>query len=231
VRALDAQLQVIRNDLHDSGKHPDTSLWVPVEAEINKVMVYAPTTNGRKVREALHKGRAAAGRGDTRAAESQLDLIAESMQYGLGMVPLNQVRTDLNAALRSATEQPEPDWDGALDAVQDALATFHWYTQEPAYGLLAAYHDLMQAYKLARGMRARPEQWRQASEYLDRARQMLERTPGGWGVAGLTRDSMYKVELHRSDAVSAVKYALNALQSEIQHQRRRAADRYRKSVS
>jgi len=58
----------------------------------------------------------------------------------------------------------------------------------------------------------------------------LERTPGGWGVAGLTRDSMYKVELHSSDAVSAVKYALNALQAEIQHQRRQAEDGYRKSI-
>jgi hypothetical protein len=42
---------------------------------------------------------------------------------------------------------------------------------------------------------------------------------------------MYKVELHSSDAVSAVKYALNALQAEIQHQRRQAEDRYRKSIS
>jgi len=231
VMALDAQLQAIRNDLHDTGKQPDTTLWVPVEAEIDKVTAHAPSATGRKIREALHKGRTAAGQGDTRAAEDQLDVIAASMQYSLGIFPLNQVRTDLSAALRSATERPGPDWDGALDAVQDALATFRWYTQEPAYGLLAAHHDLMQAYALARGMHARPEQWRQASEYLDRARHILEATPGGWALARLTRDSMYKVELHSSDAVSAVKYALNALQAEIQRQRRQAEDGYRRSIS
>jgi hypothetical protein len=230
VLALDAQMQAIRNDLHDTGKQPDTSLWVPVEAQIDKVMAYAPAATGSRVREALHKGRTAAGQGDARAAESQLDAIAASMQYSLGIFPINQVRTDLSAALRSATERPEPDWDGALDAVQDALATFRWYTEEPTYGLLAAHHDLMRAYALARGMRARPEQWRQTSEYLDRARRILQATPGGWGLARLTRDSMYKVELHSSDAVSAVKYALNALQAEIQHQRRQAEDGYRKPI-
>jgi len=231
VMALDAQLQAIRNDLHDTGKQPDTGLWVPAEAEINKVMAYAPAATGSKVREALHRGRAAAGHGDARAAESQLDLIAASMQYNLGIFPLNQVRTDLSAALKSTAVRPEPDWDGALDAVQDALATFRWYTKEPAYGLLAADHDLMRAYALARGMRGRPEQWRQASAYLNRAWHVLEDTPGGWSLARLSRDAMYKVELHSSDAVSAVRYALNALRAEIQHQRRQAEDAHRKPMS
>lgn len=231
VMALDAQLQTIRTDLHDTSKQPDTSLWVPAEAEINKVMVYAPAATGSKVREALHRGRAAAGQGDARAAESQLDLIAASMQYSLGIFPLNQVRTDLNAALKSTAVRPGPDWDGALDAVQDALATFRWYTEEPAYGLLAAHHDLMRAYALTRDMRARPEQWRQASAYLNRAWQVLEDTPGGWSFARLSRDAMYKVERHSSDAISAVRYVLNALHAEIQHQRRQAEDAHRKPMS
>lgn len=52
-----------------------------------------------------------------------------------------------------------------------------------------------------------------------------------WVIARLTRDAMYEVELHSSDAVSAVRYALNALRAEIQHQRRQAEDGHRKSVS
>jgi len=230
VMALDAQLQVIRHDLQDAGKQPDASLWVAVEAEINRVLVYAPVDTGNRVREAVHNGRLAASRGDALGAKNQLDLVADSMQYSLGMFPLNQVRTDLTAALRAATQRPAPDWDGALDAVQDALATFHWYTQKPAYDLLAAQHDLMKGYTLARGMYADPEKWRQAREYLLRAQHRLERTPGGWSLAELTRDAIYEIELHRSDAVSATRYVFNALQSEIQQQRRQAERRYRRSI-
>jgi YfdX protein len=231
VMALDAQLQVIRNDLHDTAKHPDESLWVPVDAEISRVLVYAPDEVGNRVREALRTGRSAAGQGDTETAEGQLNVVASSMQYSLGMFPLNKVRTDLNAALTSATELPGPDWNGALDAVQDALATFHWYTQRPAFDLLAAYDDVLSAYNLARGMYAHPEQWRRVSEYLRRAQHRLEVTPDGWGLARLAGESIYRVELQRNDAGSSIKYLLNALQSHIQQQRQQARDRYRKSAA
>jgi hypothetical protein len=231
VMALDAQLQVIRNDLHDTGKQPDDSLWVPVEAEINRVLVYAPDDVGNRVRQALRNGRSAARRGDVETARGQLDMVASSMQYSLAMFPLNKVRSDLDAALTAASRLPKPDWSGALDAVQDALATFHWYTQRPAFGLLAAYHDVLSAYDLARGLYAHPERWRRVSEFLRRAQRSLEITPNEWGLARLARKSSYRVELHRNDAGSSIKYLLNALESQIQEQRGNAEARYRKSVS
>ncbi len=180
VMALNAQLQVIRNDLHDWSKQPDAGLWVPVEAEMSKVLVYAPDELGSRTTEAMRKGRTAAANGDRQTAAGQLDVITNSMQYSLSIFPLNKVKTDLAAALAAAKRAP-PDWDGALKAVQNSLATFHWYTQEPANTLLSAYADVTHAFTLARGMYSQPEWWRRVRDYLARAQALLavRRTTGG----------------------------------------------------
>jgi hypothetical protein len=227
VMALEAQLQVIRNDLHDLTKSPDDSLWVPVEAEIGRVLVYAPDDLRGRVAEALRTGRAAADKRDRQTAEDQLDTVSASMQYSLGMFPLNRVRADLDAALTAAARRPEPDWTGALKAVQTMLATFHWYTQGTANTLLSAYYEVQHAYTLARGLYANPEHWRLVNEHLARARRLLADTPGDWGLSEQVRAASYQVELHGDDAVNGVHRLLNAVQSRIQIQRRLAERRYR----
>ena len=226
VMALDAQLQVIRNDLHDWSKQPDAGLWVPVEAEISKVLVYAPDELGSRTTEAVRKGRTAAANGDRQTAAGQLDVITNSMQYSLGIFPLNKVRTDLAAALAAAKRAP-PDWDGALKAVQNSLATFHWYTQEPANTLLSAYADVTHAFTLAQGMYSQPEWWRRVRDYLARTQALLADTPDDWGLSTRAQDAIYQLERHRDNAVAAIKSLLNALQSQILQQRQQAEDRYR----
>jgi hypothetical protein len=222
VMALDAQLQVIRKDLRDTGKHPDDTLWVPVAAEINKVLVYVPEAVGRRMGEALRGRTNAARPSDAQNAARQPDLVASSMQYSLGMFPLNKVRRDLAAASAAAADRPTPDWDGALHAVQDALTAFRWYTQAPAPGLLSAKNAVIHAYDLARGMYAHPELWWSVSRYLDRARQLLAETPSEWPLVDQTSKTIHTIELHKEDAVGSIGALLGALQAEIHRGRQRA---------
>ena len=60
---------------------------------------------------------------------AQLDVVTSSIQYSLGMFPLQKVKEDLDAA-RATASLSKPDWAGTLEAVQSALAAFHWYTRQ-----------------------------------------------------------------------------------------------------
>ncbi len=219
--ALDAQLRVIRNDLKDTRKALDTDLWVPVETEIDEVLVYAPEAVRAKTKEAIGKGKAAAGKGDRETASAQLDVVTSSLQYSLGAFPLDKVKRDLDAAWATAS-LPKPDWAGTLEAVQSALATLHWFTRIPAHSLLTAYNDVVRAYVLASGPRLRPEQKQKVLDYLAKAKKNLSNTPGETPLAEETKALIDKVDPHASD----IKLLLGDLQSQIQLERQRAEDQY-----
>ena len=225
VMALDAQLQIIRNDLKDRSKGMDDELWVPVEAEIDEVLVYVPDEVKPQVKEAVRKGKAAARAGDRVTASAQLDVITSSMQYSLGMFPLSKVKEDLNAA-RATASLPKPDWTGTLEAIQSALAAFHWYTRQSAHGLLAAYNDVVSAYVLAAGPRFRPDQKQQVLDYLSAAERELESVPGSHSLADKDGRLIDKIEPQGSD----IKVLLNDIQLRIQDERQRAAERYRDQI-
>ena len=222
VMALDAQLQIIRNDLKDRSKAMDEELWVPVEAEIDEVLVYVPDEVKPRVTEAVRKGKAAARAGDRETALAQLDVVTSSIHYSIGMFPLRKVREDLNAAWATASLS-KPDWTGTLEAVQSALAAFHWYTRQSAHGLLAAYNDVVSAYVLAAGPRFRPDQKQQVLDYLSAAERELESVPGSRSLAEKAGDLIDKVEPQGSD----IKVLLNDIQSRIQDEQQSAAERYR----
>jgi hypothetical protein len=225
VMALDAQLQIIRNDLKDRSKGMDDELWVPVEAEIDEVLVYVPDEVKPRVTEAVRKGKAAARAGDRETALAQLDVVTSSIQYSLGMFPLQKVKEDLDAAWATASLS-KPDWTGTLEAVQSALAAFHWYTRQSAHGLLAAYNDVVSAYVLAAGPRFRPDQKQQVLDYLSAAERELESVPGNHSLAKKAEGLIDKVEPQGSD----IKVLLNDIQSRIQDERQSAADRYRDQI-
>jgi hypothetical protein len=225
VMALDAQLQIIRNDLKDRSKGMDDELWVPVEAEIDEVLVYVPDEVKPQVKEAVRRGKAAARAGDRVTASAQLDVITSSMQYSLGMFPLSKVKEDLNAAWATAS-LPKPDWTGTLEAIQSALAAFHWYTRQSAHGLLAAYNDVVSAYVLAAGPRFRPDQKQQVLDYLSAAERELESVPGSHSLAEKDGRLIDKIEPQGSD----IKVLLNDIQLRIQDERQRAAERYRDQI-
>jgi hypothetical protein len=225
VMALDAQLQIIRNDLKDLSKGMDDELWVPVEAEIDEVLVYVPDEVKPQVKEAVRKGKAAARAGDRVTASAQLDVITSSIQYSLGMFPLSKVKEDLNAAWATAS-LPKPDWTGTLEAIQSALAAFHWYTRQSAHGLLAAYNDVVSAYVLAAGPRFRPDQKQQVLDYLSAAERELESVPGSHSLAEKDGRLIDKIEPQGSD----IKVLLNDIRLRIQDERQRAAERYRDQI-
>ncbi len=224
--ALEAQLRVIRNDLKDRSKSLDGDLWVPVEAEIDQVLVYAPEALKASAKAGIRNARAATARGDRAAASTQLDVVTSSLQYSLAIFPLHKVRQGLAAAL-AAADMPTPDWSAALQAVQSSLAVFHWYTQVPAHGLLSAYNAAVSAYALAAGPQFRPDQRQQVLDYLGRAEKDLSDTPAGGPLAAEADGLIEKVEPQGSD----IKMLLQDIQSQIDLQRQRAEDRYWDAIS
>lgn len=219
--ALDVQLRVIRNDLKDESKSLDRDLWVPVEAEIDQVLVYAPDDLKVSAKAGIRKARAATARGDREAASAQLDVVTSTLQYSLGIFPLHKVKQDLAVAL-AAADMPTPDWSGALEAVQSSLAAVHWYTQVPAHGLLSAYNAVMSAYALAAGPQFRSDQRQKVVDYLGRAKKDLSDTPGGGLLAEEADRLIEKVDPQASD----IKMLLQDIQSQIDLQRQRAENRY-----
>lgn len=219
--ALDAQLRVIRNDLKDRSKRLDRDLWVPVEAEIDQVLVYAPDDLKASAKAGIRKARAATARGDREATSAQLDLVTSTLQYSLGIFPLHKVKQDLAVAL-AAADMPKPDWTGALESVQSSLAAFHWYTQVPAHGLLSAYNAVVSAYALAAGPQFRADQRQKVVDYLGRAKKDLSDAPGAGPLAEEADGLIEKVDPQGSD----IKMLLQDIQSQIDLQRQQAENRY-----
>lgn len=226
VVALQNQLRVIRNDLQDRSKSLDDELWVPVEVEIDEVLVYAPEKIRTKTSAAIKKGRSAAHKGDSETAMAQLDVVTSSLQYSLGIFPLHKVKQDLETAWLTAS-LPKPDWTGTLEAVQSALATFHWYTRVPIHGLLAAYDNVISAYVLASNPAFRPDQEHQVLEYLTKAQNNLSRAPGGEPLVKKVRGLIDRIKPQGSE----IKGLLDDIQLQIHLQRQQAEDQYRDAIS
>jgi hypothetical protein len=219
--ALEAQLRVIRNDLKDKSKEPDQELWVPVAADIDRALVYAPEALKAKARKAIRKARAATSQGDRETASAQLDVVNSSLQYSLGIFPLHRVAQNLAVAAASAN-LPVPDWSAVLEAVQSSLAAFNWYTQVPAHGLLSAYDAVLSAYVLATGPRFRADQRQSVLDYLAQAEKDLHDAPGGGSLAEEAHGLIDKVRPEGSD----IQLLLDDIQSQIDLQRQLAEDRY-----
>jgi hypothetical protein len=219
--ALDAQLRVIRNDLNDRSKSMDKGLWVPVEAAIDEVLVYEPDDIKRQTHEAVRKAQSSIAEGDRSRVAEQLDVVTTSLQYRLGIFPLNKVEQDLQSA-RASTDRSEPDWIGALEAVQSALSTFHWFTHEPAQGLLSAYNDVINAYITAVGTDSRPEQKRSVTRYLVSAERRLAAEPGGKQLAS----EASKLAQMTAPPGADMKTLIENIRSEIHLQQLNAERRY-----
>jgi phosphoglycerate-specific signal transduction histidine kinase len=221
--ALNAQLRVIRNDFEDTSKSLDDDLWVPVETQIDEVLVDTPweVEVRPKTKEALRKGGSAAGKSRRETAWTPLDVDTSSLRSSLGIFPLHKVKQDLDAACATAN-LPTPDWAGTLEAVQNALATFHWYTRISTQDLQAAYNDVVNAYVLASGPQFRPDQKQQVLDYLAKAEKNLINSPGGEPMAEKTKGLIDNNDRHASD----IKLVLGDIQSEILLERQRAEAQY-----
>lgn len=222
---LHEQLEIIRNDLRDSHKNLDNELWVPVEAEIDDMLVYVPEDVKAQAHAAIRSAREAAAQGDRQRVAKQLDVVTSSLEYSLGIFPLGRVRADLGAAQASAALEP-PDWTGALEAVQSALATFHWYVRAPAHALLSAYNDVVNAYVLAAGPRIRDDQQWEIIGYLARAHRELDRLPDGKALAAEAGALIEREQPQGRDIRSLLRH----IQARMRAEQQQAEVRYWKSI-
>jgi hypothetical protein len=222
---LQEQLEIIRNDLKDRSKDLGKDLWVPVEAEIDDVLVYVPDEIKARAHEAIRKAREAAAKNDRRHVSEQLDVVTSTLEYSLGVFPLSKVRSDLNSAQVSASLNP-PDWTGALEALQSSLAAFHWYTQVPAHALLSAYNNVINAYVLATGPIVRDDQQVAMIGYLTRAQRELDTVPDGKSLVDEVRTLIDSEEPQGKD----IKSLLGHIQERMRAEQHEAEIRYRESL-
>ncbi len=150
----------------------------------------------------------------------------DASTYNLGVFPLTKVKEDLDSA-SAAADNNTPYWPGALEAVQSALATFHWYGQVPSHGLLAAYTDAVNAYTLASSPNFLPEQRQDVLNQLGKAAEELQKSPGTAELVTETRRLIDKVmpENH------AIKLLLQHIQQQINDQRQQSEDQYLQNIA
>ena len=176
--ALEAQTKVIRDDIGNNGKAPDAGLWVPIEAELDSELVYLPPDSKADALAAVRSGKHAAERGDRTTAAAQLDRLIYAVRYQVAAFPLEPVRAAVESAWLAASREPAPDWIGARDALDRALADVHWVTHaNNARDLLRAYSAALDADALW------PHHRQAAIERLARAETALRRMPDSNGLA------------------------------------------------
>lgn len=162
--------------------------------------------------------------GDARAALEQLPdtpqalaTVVENPQEW-AIFPVQAVREDLDAAA-SAGDNDSPYWSGALEAVEAALATFHWYGQAPSANLLAAYKDVLNAYAVAAAPEFRPEQNQTVLDQLAKAVRHLQAVAGAGDLQAAAQGLLDKV----TPESGALQQLAHDIQQHIQQQRQQAA--------
>jgi hypothetical protein len=218
VRALKAQLAIIRRDLGNTRTIPDKELWVPVTAEVEQLLVNAPDAVKAKARSAVRQGRAAAAQGNRVAAGKALDTLATEIEYRAGGFPLNTVTEDVRSAWEAA-RAAEPNWAAIGETLKSALAQMHWVTRIEAHGLLTAYYGAEDAEAIL------PDSPAQARRYLRQAAEDLSDTPGMAELAGNVLTLTRKREL----SVSDVRNAISKLSAQMRLSQHQAAAQYLKN--
>lgn len=226
VRALDKQLGIIRDNLLQQGKPLDDQLWVPVEAELGHALVFASQPVRNDAMHMLQQGRERVQHNDREGAKTALDKLVKVSEYNLGVFPLSTIRQDLDAAHRAAASQP-PLWSASVEALQSALARFHWYTEVPAHELLQAYSDAVGAYALASSPRFRDDQQQAVLDQLIAVKQQLMTLNGN---PRLLEHTQQLIDRAHPDS-GEIKGLLQELQGAIQHQRQQSVNRYLSNVA
>ncbi|MEJ2058968.1 MAG: hypothetical protein P8Y64_00565 [Gammaproteobacteria bacterium] len=140
-----AQTDIIRTDLEDQSKRPAADLWIPVHAELSDVLVGADPKTRARLLDDLRQGQQATSRAERKIATARLNDLLDVIDYRFEVIPLNHVREDVNAALRSAT-LPEVDWHAVREATRHAIGLTEWLTRSESHGLVLAYYDVVDAY-------------------------------------------------------------------------------------
>jgi hypothetical protein len=216
---LKAQMQIIANNLADTSRPVDADLWIPIDAELDKVSLYLAPENQVQAHIAAKAGRLAAVKGDRQMAGVQGELLVSYLQQTMGAFPLRPVSADIQSAWSSAS-LPQPYWKGALEAVQSALAEVRWVAGANADALLSAYTDTVNAYVLW------PQRRQSAINSLGKAQSALSALPGGAGLAADVRAVMEKNNLGDDDIRHLVDAISRRIDSERAAWREKLLDRF-----
>lgn len=226
VLALDKQLGIIKQDLGKQGDKLSSDLWIPVEAQLRDALVFSSDTIISNAAASAQQGVEAARNNDSNGVKAALDEVVDASTYNLGVFPLSKVKGDLDSAAAAANND-QPYWPGALEAVQSALATFHWYEQVPSHGLLKAYTDTVNAYVLASSPHFLPEQRQTVIDQLGKAADELAKSSDTTELQAETRALIDKVTPQSSE----IKRLLRHIQQQISDQRQQSEDQYLQNIA
>jgi len=172
--ALDKQLGIIQLDITKPNHKLDPSLWSRLERHLRNAITFTPKKKVDNAISSIKKGQQAATSNNAKVAQKALNELINASAYNLGTFPISKVNQDIYSASLSIHSDY---WPGAIEAVQSALATFHWYDQVPSYKLLSAYTDVVNAYTLATAPEFRPIQDQILRNQLSDAQDKLKQVP------------------------------------------------------
>lgn len=222
--ALDKQLGVIKDDLNDKSSKLDGDLWVPVEAQLQAAMAFSSDEIVAPVLTKARQGQQAARENDHKKASELFNELVLASQYNLGIFPLTKVSQDINSAIASANSGPY--WAGANEAIQSALASFHWYSKVPSHGLLSAYTDILNAYSMSLAPQVTPDQAQLVINQLVKAVKELEKVPE---TGGLQQQAQKLIDSVTPSFID-IKMLLEDVHDKIQMQQQQEQEQFYKSV-
>lgn len=168
---------------------------------------------------ALEQSRNALGKVEAR--EQKLNQTLDEPINHFSLFPLSKVKDDLDAA-SAAGDTDTPYWPGALEAVQNALASFQWYDQGQAKSLLDAYSYVIDAYTLATAPEFRSDQLQTVLDLLGNAADALQTNPDGKTLQEKTLNLIDKVTPENSE----IKQLLQDIRQQISDSRQSSEAQY-----
>lgn len=232
VKSLDNQLSVIyqdikREDLSDNeGSNIYTERWVPVEQKLGNALLYYTNSFQKKTRDSVQKGQQATKGNDHKTALTSWNELVLASDYNIGVFPLTRVNQDIDSAIQSVNYN-KPYWPGTIEAIQSALATFHWFSQTNSHNLLTAYTDVVGAYALASAPYYEDGQRQTILNQLIKAENALKKTRGEEILQAKTKALIDKVV----PTPENIKSLLVSIHQQIIQKRHQAEKQYLKNIS
>lgn len=232
VKSLDNQLSVIYQDIKREGLSDNeasniyTERWIPVEQKLGNALLYYTNSFQQKARDSVQKGKQAIKRNDHKTALTSWNELVLASDYNIGVFPLTRVNQDIDSAIQSVNYN-KPYWPGAIEAIQSALATFHWFSQTNSHNLLTAYTDVVGAYALASAPYYENGQRQTILNQLIKAENALKKTTGEKVLQAKTKALIDKVV----PTPENIKSLLVSIHQQIIQKRHQAEKQYLKNIS
>lgn len=219
IEALEKQMGVIHRDIgKPANSNLKQQLWVPVQATLDAGSVSAGS--------GAHSVLPDKTSDSNPEFQQSMEVIKSDVTYSLGMFPLLRVKEDMNSAMRSI-DMAKPYWPGALEAIESALESFHWYQRVPDQGLLTAYSYVVDAYALATGSNARGDKDQEVLNLLQSAAAQLANVSDGEPLLMETKGLIDKITPKPGD----INLLAQHIQEIIRVKRQQSQDQYWSSVA